>query len=165
MKLSLIALLLYGIGALCTACAPLLPFTSSTPERTPLPVAIDSVTVRTEDTYVLVSLAYANPTTTPLTIGLQQWANARTHLADDTHNSYTLLATSGIGYGYDRQYGLALAPQGHATISFFFRAEDPTATTPTRYTLTSGQQMLSGDATTIVPFTLSLSQSVPLSAP
>ena len=105
--------------------------------------------------------AWPTPTPPPLTIGLQQWANARTHLADDTHQSYTLLATSGIGYGDDRHAWLALAPQGHATVSFLFRAEDPTATSPTRYTLTSGQQLRSGAAATVVPFTLSLSQSVP----
>jgi len=163
MQLSLIAFLLCGMGAILTACAPLPPFTASTPVRTPWPVAIDGITVRTEGAFVLVSLAYANPTATPLTIGLQQWANARTHLDDDTHNSYTLMTTYGIGYGDDRQDWLALAPQGHATVSFLFRAEGPIATAPTRYTFTSGQQMHSGDATPVVPFTLS--QSVPLEVP
>jgi hypothetical protein len=165
MQRSLMVLLLCGLGALLPACAPLRPFTSSPPARPPLPVAMDGVTVQTEGAFVLVRLAYTNPTATPLTIGLQQWANARTHLEDDTHQSYTLLATFGIGYGDDRQDWLALAPQGHATVSFLFWAEDPAATPPTRYTLTSGQQMRSGDATTIVPFTLSLSQSVPRREP
>jgi hypothetical protein len=156
MPLSWMAFLLCGMGALLTAC---------TPARPPVPVAIDSVTVRTEGAFVLVSLAYANPTATPLTIGLQPWANARTQLADDTPQSYTLMDTFGIGYGGDRHDWLALAPQEHATVSFLFRANDRTATPPTRYTFTSEQQMRSGDATTVVPFTLALSPSVPLRAP
>ena len=144
--------LLCSIGALLTACAP---------ARPPIPVAIDGVTVRTEGAFVLVSLAYANPTATPLTIGLQPWANARTQLADDTPQSYTLMATFGIGYGGAPHDWLALAPQEHATVSFLFRANDFIATPPTRYTFTSGQQLRSGDATTVVPFTLALSPSVP----
>ena len=116
MQRSLMTFLLCGLGALLTACAP----------RPPVPVAIDGVTVRTEGAFVLVSLAYANPTATPLTIGLQPRANARTHLADDTHQSYTLMATFGIGYGADPHDWLALAPQEHATVSFLFRANDLT---------------------------------------
>ena len=148
--------LLCSIGALLTACAP---------ARPPVPVAIDGVTVRTEGAFVLVSLAYANPTATPLTIGLRPWANAHTQLADDTPQSYTLMTTFGIGYGGDPHDWLALAPQEHATVSFLFRANDFTATPPTRYMFTSGQQMRSGDATTVVPFTLALSPSVPPRVP
>jgi hypothetical protein len=120
--------------------------------------------VRTEGAFVLVNLAYANPTATPLTIGLQPWANARTQLADDTPQSYTLLATFGIGYGSDQRDWLALAPQEHATVSFLFGANDRTAPPPTRYTFTSEQQMRS-TATTIVPFTLALSPRAPFRAP
>ena len=148
--------LLCSIGALLTACAP---------ARPPVPVVIDGVTVRTEGAFVLVSLAYANPTATPLTIGLQPWASARTQLADDTPQSYTLMATFGIGYGGDPHDWLALAPQEHATVSFLFRANDRTASPPTRYTFTSEQQLRSGDAMSVVPFTLDLSPSVPLQVP
>lgn len=155
MQRSLMTFLLCGLGALLTACAP----------RPPVPVAIDGVTVRTEGAFVLVSLAYANPTATPLIIGLQPRANARTHLADDTHQSYTLMATFGIGYGADPHDWLALAPQEHATVSFLFRANDLTAPSPTRYTLTSEQQLRSGDAMPVVPFTLTLTPSIPLVVP
>jgi hypothetical protein len=156
MQRFMMTFLLCTIGTCLAACAP---------ARPPVPVAIDRVTVRTEGAFVLVSLAYANPTATPLTIGLQPWASARTQLADDTPQSYTLMATFGIGYGGDPHDWLALAPQEHATVSFLFRANDRTASPPTRYTFTSEQQLRSGDAMSVVPFTLDLSPSVPLQVP
>jgi hypothetical protein len=75
------------------------------------------------------------------------------------------MATFGIGYGADARDWLALAPQEHATVAFLFRAHDRTATAPTRYTFTSGQQLRRDDATPVVPFTLTLSPSAPLRGP
>ena len=137
------------------------PPTKPTRHFTPLPVDVEVLHVRLEGAFVLVTLAYHNTTATPLSIGLQQWANAFTRLGDDAHNSYTLLQTSGIGYGYDPRYWLTLDPQGSATAAFLFRAEDPAATPPTRFTFTSGQQLRSSDAPQAAPFTVSLPNLTP----
>jgi len=138
-----------------------LTLTASAQPRQPLPVDVEAFHVRTEGAFVLVILAYHNPTATPLAIGLQQWANAFTHLDDDVHNSYTLIQTLGIGYGYDPRDWLTLDAQGRATAAFLFRAEDPANTPPTRYTFTSGQQLRSADAPKIAAFTVALRDLVP----
>ena len=138
-----------------------LTLTASAQPRQPLPVNVEALHVRTEGAFVLVILAYHNPSATPLTIGLQQWANAFTRLGDDAHNSYTLIQTSGIGYGYDARDWFMLDAQGHATAAFLFRAEDPANTPPTRYTFTSGQQLRSADAPTSTTFTVSLGNLTP----
>jgi len=117
--------------------------------------------VRIEGVFVLVILAYHNTTATPLSIGLQQWANAKTQLVDNVHNSYTLLQTFGIGYGYDRQYWLVLDAHGHATAAFLFRAGDPSNKKATRYTLTSGQQVIVDDPATAGLFTIALRDLTP----
>ena len=129
--------------------------------RQPLSVDVEALHLRTEGAFVLVILAYHNPVATPLAIGLQQWANAFTHLDDDVHNSYTLIQTLGIGYGYDPRYWLTLDAQGRATAGFLFRAEDPAGTPPTRYTFTSGHQLRSADAPKVAAFTVSLRNLVP----
>ena len=128
---------------------------------TPLPVAVEGLQVRIEGAFVLIILAYSNTTATPISIGLQQWANATTRLVDDVHNSYTLLQTFGIGYGYDRHYWLMLDAHGHATAAFLFRAEDPSDKRATRYTLTSGQQVIIDDTTTEGIFTIALRDLTP----
>jgi len=133
----------------------------STKGVTPLPVAVEGLQVRIEGVFVLVILAYHNTTATPLSIGLQQWANAKTQLVDNVHNSYTLLQTFGIGYGYDRQYWLVLDAHGHATAAFLFRAEDPSNQKATRYTLTSGQQVISDAPTAVGLFTIALRDLTP----
>jgi len=129
--------------------------------RQPLPVDVEALHVRTEGAFVLVVLSYHNPAATPLAIGLQQWANAFTHLDDDVHNSYTLIQTLDIGYGYDPRYWLTLDAQGRATAAFLFRAEAPADTPPARYTFTSGQQLRRADASTIAAFTVSFRDLVP----
>ena len=129
--------------------------------RPPLPVDVKALHLRIDGAFVLVVLAYYNPTATPLTIGLQQWANAFTQLSDDAHNSYTLMQTSDIGYGYDPRDWLTLDAQGRATATFLFRAENLAGTLPTRYTFTSGQQLRSNDAVNSVPFTVSLGNLTP----
>ena len=128
---------------------------------TPLPMTVEGLQVRVEGAFVLVTLAYHNTTATPLSIGLQQWANATTQLVDDVHNSYTLLQTFGIGYGYDRRDWLVLEAHGHATASFLFRAEDPSGKQATRYTLTSGQQVSIDGTTTEGIFTVALRNLTP----
>ena len=133
----------------------------STKGVTPLPVAVEGLQVRIEGVFVLVILAYHNTTGTPISIGLQQWANATTHLVDDVHNSYTLLQTFGIGYAYDWRYWLVLEAHGHATAAFLFRAEDPSDKKATRYTLTSGQQVIIDDTTTEGIFTIALRDLTP----
>ncbi len=138
-----------------------LTLTVSAQPRQPLSVNVEALHVRTVGAFVLVMLAYHNPTTTPLTIGLQQWVNAFTHLDDDAHHSYTLIQTSGIGYGYDPRDWLTLDAQGRATAAFLFRAEDPPGTPPTRYTFTSGQQLRSADTPKIAAFTVSLRNLTP----
>ena len=156
MKPLLYTVLLCGTVVVLAACAPRWPRTTAAPDNTPLPVAIESVDVRTEGAFALVSLTYHNATATPLSVGLQQWANARTRLVDDARNSYTLLQTSGIGYGDDRRYWLALDPEGRAKASFLFRAEAPTDIRPTRYTFSSGQRLVGAEPDAVVSFTLSL---------
>jgi hypothetical protein len=125
------------------------------------PVSIEAPQVRTEGPLVWVLLAYHNPTATPLHIGLQQWANACTQLVDDVHNTYTLLQTVGMGFGYDPRYWLTLAPEGHATVVFLFRAEAPAATPPTRYTLRSEQFWRGDETTPITAFTVAFPDLVP----
>jgi len=127
----------------------------------PLPLAVESREVRVEGAFVLITLAYHNLTATPMTIGLQPWANAGTRLGDDVRNSYTLLQTVGIGYGYDRRYWLVLEAHGHATVALLFRVEAPAANKATRYTLTS-EQLLNIDATTPAGrFTIALRDLTP----
>jgi hypothetical protein len=160
LSLSLIVCLTCAI--LMASAQPPQPATLSPAKGVPpLPIAVEGLQVRIEGVFVLVILAYHNTTATPLSIGLQQWANARTHLVDDVHNSYTLLQTFGIGYGYDRRYWLALDAHGHATVAFLFRAEDPSDKKATRYTLTSGQQVINDDATTGSIFTIALRNLTP----
>ena len=133
----------------------------STKGVTSLPVAVEGLQVRIEGAFVLVILAYHNTTATPISIGLQQWANAKTQLVDNVQNSYTLLQTFGIGYGYDRRYWLMLDAHGQATAAFLFRAEDPSDKKATRYTLTSGQQVIIDDTTTEGIFTIALRNLTP----
>jgi len=135
--------------------------TNPTQHFTPLHVDVELLHVRPAGAFVLVMLAYHNTTATPLTIGLQQWANAFTHLGDEAHNNYTLIQTSGIGYGYDPRDWLTLDAEGRATATFLFRAEDPADTPPTRYTFSSGQQLRSNDAPKVAPFTVSLRNLTP----
>ena len=153
----------------CLTCAILMASAQSpqpatlipTKGVTPLPVAVEGLQVRVEGAFVLVTLAYHNTAATPLSIGLQQWANARTNLQDDVHNSYTLLQTFGIGYGYDRRDWLALETHGHATVAFLFRAEDLFSKKATRYTLTSGQLVSIDGTTTEGLFTVALRNLTP----
>jgi hypothetical protein len=158
MKALFLTLIISLTCAILTASAqsPQPAILTPTKGVTALPVAVEGLEVRVEGTFVLVTLAYHNATATPLSIGLQQWANAMTGLVDDVHNSYTLLQTFGIGYGYDRRYWLALEAHGYATATFLFRAEDPSSKQATRYTLTSGQQVIADDPTTGGLFTIAL---------
>jgi hypothetical protein len=137
------------------ACFPLRP------PRVPLLVDVDAVQVRTEGALVWLMLAYHNPTTTPLHIGLRQWPNACTQLVDDVHTTYTLLQTVGMGYGYDPQPWLTLPPDGRATVVFLFRANDPTGTSPTRYTLLSEQLLRRDEAAPVTAFTVVLRNLLP----
>ena len=154
---------------LCLTCALLLaaaqppqPATLlATQGVSPLPLAVEGLQVRIEGAFVLVMLAYHNPTATPIAIGLQPWPNATTHLVDDVRNSYTLLQTFGIGYGYDRRSWLVLEAHGHATVALLFRVENPAAKTATRYTLTSEQQLIIADTTTTGRFTIALRDLTP----
>jgi hypothetical protein len=133
-------------------------------ERRPLapaPVNIEVPEVRTEGSLVWILLVYHNPTTLPLYIGLEPWANACTQLVDDVHNTYTLLQTLGIGYGSDPRHWLTLAPAGHATVVFLFRAEAPAVTPPTRYTLRSAQLWRRDEATPVTTFRVALPDLVP----
>jgi hypothetical protein len=159
MTLSALALLLGlalpGLAAQLPACMP-----QQGPDA-PFPANIEAPQVHTEGLLVWILLAYHNPTATPLHIGLHQWANACTQLVDDVHNTYTLLQTVGIGYGYDPQYWLTLAPDGRATVVFLFRAEAPAATPPTRYTLRSTQLWRRDDATPVTAFMVALPDLIP----
>jgi len=162
MKLYALAIILCLALTLTVSAQPAQPTSAnSTQHFAPLPVDVEVLHVRTEGAFVLIILAYHNTTATPLTIGLQQWANAFTRLGDDLYNSYTLMQTSGIGYGYDPRYWLTLEPQGGATAAFLFRAEDPAATPPARFTFTSGQQLRSSEDPKVATFTVSLRNLTP----
>jgi hypothetical protein len=154
---------------LCLTCAILLAAAQPPHPATllarkggpPLPLVVEAREVRIEGAFVLVILAYHNPTATPLSIGLQPWGNATTRLGDDVHNSYTLLQTFGIGYGAARRDWLGLEAHGHATVALLFRVEAPVDTIATRYTLTSGQQLIVGDTPTADRFTVALRDLTP----
>jgi hypothetical protein len=154
---------------LCLTCAILLAAAQPPQPATllakkgvpPLPLAVEAHEVRIEGAFVLVILAYHNPTATPMSIGLQPWGNATTRLGDDVRNSYTLLQTFGIGYGSARRYWLGLEAHGHATVALLFRVENPTDKKATRYTLTSGQQLIVGDTPTADRFTVALRDLTP----
>ena len=122
---------------------------------------VEAVQVRPEGALVWVILAYHNPTATPLHLGLHQWANACTQLVDDVHNTYTLLQTVGMGYGYDPRDWLTLAPDARATVAFLFRAEAPGDTATRRYTLTSPQLVRRDEATPVTVFTVALRDLLP----
>jgi hypothetical protein len=154
------------LGLTCTiltaSAQPPQPATLIAPKgAAPLPVAVEGLQVRIEGAYVLVILAYHNTTAAPISIGLQQWANATTSLVDNAYNSYTLLQTFGIGYGYDRRYWLMLDAHGQATAAFLFRAEDPSDKKATRYTLSSGQRVSIDDTTAAGMFTITLRDLIP----
>ena len=103
------ALLLGFIAVTRTIAATQQPVsTHVTQEVTQLRVDVERLQTTPDGLYVLVTLAYHNPTATPRTIGLHQWANAHTQLGDNVHQHYTLVQTLGIGYGYDRHDWLVL---------------------------------------------------------
>jgi hypothetical protein len=161
MRLLFLALL-YLLVVTRTAAAPQqLISTHISQEVVPLRVDVEGLQTTLDGLYVLVTLAYHNPTATPRTIGLHQWANAHTRLRDDLHQSYTLLQTFGIGYGYDRRDWLTLDAQGHATAAFLFRIGDPRGRKVTFYTFTSEQQIVSDDPHRLIPFVIALDHLTP----
>ena len=129
--------------------------------RAPLPVDVEATEVRTEGPLVWILLTYHNPTAMPLHLGLQQWANACTQLADDVRTTYTLLQTVGVGHEYDLRNWLTLAPDGQARVVLLFRANDPTDSASRRYTLTSAQLVRRDEATEVTTFTVALRDLLP----
>ena len=156
------ALLLGLIAVSRTIAPPQQPVsTHVTQEVTQLRVDVERLQTTPDGLYVLVTLAYHNPTATPRTIGLHQWANAHTQLGDNVHQHYTLVQAFGIGYGYDRHDWLVLEPHGHATAALLFRIEDPTDRKATSYTFTSEQQVIGDDPHRLIPFAIALDHLTP----
>src|SRR5262249_22112567 len=153
----LFLVLLYLLVVTRTAATPQQLISMHAPQEV-VQLRVDGEGLQTtpDGLYVLVTLTYHNPTATPRTIGLHQWANAHTRLRDDLRQSYTLLQTFGIGYGYDRRDWLTLDTQGHAAVAFLFRIEDPRDRKATSYTFTSEQQIVSDDPHRLIPFTIRL---------
>ncbi len=162
MRLLFLTLFLGLIAVTRTAAAPQQPIsTHVTQEVAQLQVDVEGLQTTPDGLYVLVTLASHNPTATPHTIGLHQWANAHTQLGDNMHQRYTLVQTFGIGYGYDRHDWLALDAHSHATAAFLFRIEDPRDRKATSYTFISEQQIVGDDPHRLIPFAIALDHLTP----
>lgn len=86
MHILFLALLLGLIAVTHTVAAPQQPIsTHVTQEVTQLRVDVEGPRTTPDGLYVLVTLTYHNPTATPRTIGLHQWANTHNQLGDDPH--------------------------------------------------------------------------------
>ena len=100
MRLLFLTLLLGLIAVTRTAAAPQKPISTHVP-REVAQLQVDAAGLQTtpDGLYVLVTLTYHNPTATPRTIGLHQWANAHTQLGDNVQQHYTLVQRLGSAMG------------------------------------------------------------------